>query len=66
MKPPAMEIRLTLAAPGAGWEYLARKKGESIAASDGDCFQNPGLALVACVAEVKASLEQKLGVENAE
>jgi len=57
MKPPAMEIRLILSAPGMGWEYIARKQGEAIAASDGDArYPQPGAALVACVAEIKQTL----------
>lgn len=54
MRPPALEIRLMLSAPGMGWEYVARKNGEAIAASDGEAFDQPGRALMACVAEVKA------------
>ncbi|MBK7416150.1 MAG: DUF927 domain-containing protein [Dechloromonas sp.] len=34
--PPAFEIRLILSAPNTGWEYIARRQGEVIAASDGD------------------------------
>lgn len=61
--PPAViEIRLILSAPGVGWEYVARKHGEAIAASDGDAvFPQPGAALVACVAEIKAELPQQGG-----
>jgi hypothetical protein len=47
MRPPALEIRLILSAPGMGWEYAARKHGEA--------FDQPGRALMACVAEVKAA-----------
>ena len=54
MRPPVLEIRLILSAPGMGWEYVARKHGEAIAASDGETFDQPGRALMACVAEVKA------------
>lgn len=62
MKPPALEIRLILSAPGMGWEYVARKAGEVIAASDGDApFAQPGAALVACVAEIKAGLSRQGG-----
>ncbi len=62
MKPPAIEIRLLLSAPGMGWEYVARKHGEAIAASDGDArYPQPGAALVACVAEIKAGLPQQGG-----
>lgn len=52
--PPALEIRLILRAPRMGWEYVAIKHGEAIAASDGEAFDQPGRALMACVAEVKA------------
>lgn len=45
-----------------GWEYVARKHGEAIAASDGDArYPQPGAALVACVAEIKAGLPQQGG-----
>lgn len=54
MRPPALEIRLILSAPGMGWEYVARKNGEAIAASDGEGFDQPGPALMACIKEVKA------------
>ena len=52
MRPPALEIRLILSAPGMGWDYTVRKMGETIAAGDG--FPQPGAALVAAVAETKA------------
>lgn len=55
--PPAFEIRLILSAPNTGWEYIARRQGEVIAASDGDArYPQPGAALVACVAEIKQIL----------
>jgi hypothetical protein len=41
MKPPAIEIKLILSAPGMGWEFVARKCGETIAASDGDGRYRP-------------------------
>lgn len=60
MKPPAIEIKLILSAPGMGWEYIAREQGEAIAASDGDArYDTAGRALVACFAEVKAVLAQR-------
>jgi hypothetical protein len=59
---PALEIHLILSAPGMGWEYIARKAGQIIAASDGDAFHpQPGAALVACVAEIKAGLPRQGG-----
>jgi len=62
MRPPAVEIRLILSAPGMGWEYIARKRGEAIAASDGDApYENPGAALIACVAEIKATFSPSGG-----
>lgn len=62
MRPPALEIKLILSAPGMGWEYVARKQGEAFAASDGDGhFEQPGAALCACIAEIKAGLPQKAG-----
>ena len=57
MKPPAMEIRLILSVPGTGWEYIARRQGEAIAASDGDTrYDNLREALIACVAEMQAAV----------
>lgn len=57
MKPPAMEIRLIMSAPGMGWEYIVRGQGEAIAASDGGtCYGNLREALIACVAEVQAAV----------
>lgn len=65
MKPPALEIRLILSAPGAGWHYIARKHGEPIAASDGDAvYPQPGVALNACVAEIKAGLPRQGGGDD--
>jgi len=62
MRPPALEIRLILSAPGMGWEYIARKAGQIIAASDGDASHpQPGAALVACVAEIKAGFPRQGG-----
>lgn len=62
MNPPTLEIKLILSALGGGWEYIARKRGEVLAASDGDApFENPGAALIACVAEIKAGLPQPGG-----
>lgn len=65
MRPPALEIRLILSAPGMGWEYVAKRRGENIAASDGESFDHPGKALMAAVADVKAGLhpEQEGGEE---
>jgi hypothetical protein len=62
MKPPAIEIKLILSAPGMGWEYSARKCGETVAASDGDGrYPKLGAALTACVAEIEASLARQGG-----
>lgn len=55
MKPPAFEICLILPAEDMGWEYVARKQGEVIAASDGDAnFENVGPAFAACITEINA------------
>jgi hypothetical protein len=60
MRPIAFEIRLTLPAPGMGWDYVARKQGEVIAASGGDsCFENVGPAFAACVAEINQHFAAK-------
>lgn len=55
MMAPALEITLTLSAPGE-WHYMARRRGELAACSDGESFDNPGKALMAAVAEIKAAL----------
>jgi len=57
MRPPALEIRLILSAPGMGWEYVAKRRGETIAASDGEGFTNSGRALMAAVAQVKSDIQ---------
>ena len=36
MRPPAYEFRLFLDAPGESWNYIVKRSGEVIAASDGD------------------------------
>lgn len=65
MKPPAMEIRLMMSAPGMGWEYIARKQGEAIAASDGDTrYDNLRAALIACVAEMQAAVSGNGGSDG--
>lgn len=56
MKPAALSITVTLEAPGMGWGYVARKRGEVVAASDGETFDHPGRALAAAIADVKSSL----------
>ncbi len=59
---PAIEIKLILSAPGMGWEYVARKCGETIAASDGDgCYPKLGAAFSACISEIEASLTRQGG-----
>lgn len=64
MRPPALEITLTLLEPGE-WHYVAKRRGELAACSDGESFDHPGKALMAAVAEVKAGLhpEQEGGEE---
>lgn len=60
LRAPSFEIRLTLPAPGMGWEYVARKQGEVIAASDGDAkFENVGPAFAACIAEINAAFSAR-------
>ena len=57
---PSFEIHLTLPAPGMGWEYVARKQGEVIAASDGGAsFEDVGAAFGACVAEINAAFSAR-------
>lgn len=57
MKPPALEIKLTLHRPGHGWEYTVRRLGEVIAASDGDACANLGQTLQVAVAEAQAVIQ---------
>lgn len=65
MKPPAMEIRLIMSAPGMGWEYIAKRQGEAIAASDGDTrYSNLREALIACVAEMQAAVSANGGSDG--
>ena len=62
MSAPALEISLILSAPDMGWEYVARKNGEVIAASDGDApFARAVAALAACAVEINASLHRQGG-----
>lgn len=62
MKPPALEIRLILSAPGMGWQYVVRKQGEAIAASDGDEYHpQPGHALIAAIRETKSGMSSEGG-----
>jgi len=56
MRPAALSITITLEAPGMGWGYLARKRGEVVACSDGETFDHPGRALAAAIADVKSNL----------
>ncbi len=56
MKPPALSITITLPRPGEGWHYTARKWGEPVGCSDGDIgFEQPGPALAAALADIKAT-----------
>jgi hypothetical protein len=60
--PPAIEIRIIKPAAGMGWEYVARLKGETVDASDGDApYDHPGHALQAAIAAVAAVLAERKG-----
>ena len=56
MKPPALQITLTLVNPGEGWHYFAVRRGLPIADSDGETFPNAGPALKACFEEMAAQM----------
>lgn len=56
MKPPALSVTITLQEPGTGWHYMARRRGEPVACSDGETFDHPGKALAAAFVEVKAGM----------
>lgn len=59
MMTPAMEVRLYLVRPGMGWEYAVRRRGEIIAASDGDTHhEHVGQALKAAIIEAQATVKQ--------
>jgi hypothetical protein len=54
-----------MSAPGMGWEYIAHKQGEAIAASDGDTsYDNLRAALIACVAEMQAAVSGNGGSDG--
>ena len=60
MRPPALEIKLILVRPGAGWEFVVRRLGEVIAASDGDAnLENVGVALKAAWSEIQELVRQR-------
>ncbi len=55
-KPPALGICLTLPAPGMSREFILKRRGEILAASDGDeVLLRPGHALMAAFELAKAN-----------
>lgn len=66
MRPAALSITITLQEPRQGWAYVARSRGEIIAASDDEHFDNPGRALVAAVADVKAAMPKREAADDEE
>ncbi len=57
---PALEVRLYLVRPGEGWEYTVRRRGEIVAASDGDAhYANAGPALKAAIEAAQATVRQQ-------
>lgn len=64
MRPPALEIRLILPAPRAGWSYLAKLKGEAV--SEGEGYAKPGDAFAAALVDVKAAAADRLATTEDE
>ena len=60
MRPPAIDVRLFLDAPGESWAYVVKQSGEVIAASDGDDhYSRIGEALKAALADASDTLQSK-------
>jgi hypothetical protein len=60
MRPPEIEVRLTLTAPGESWSYIVRRHGEVLAAFDGDDhFSNIGEALKAAIQDAKQTISNR-------
>ena len=60
MRPPAIDVRLFLDAPGESWAYVVKRSGEVIAATDGDDhFSSIGEALKAALADASDTLQSK-------
>jgi hypothetical protein len=58
-RPPMFEIRLFMVAPRT-WEFLVKRAGEPIAASDGDArIDGAGHALKAALEAIKAEAEAR-------
>ena len=65
MRPPSLDVRLFLDAPGESWAYIVKRSGEVIAASDGDDhFAHVGEALKAALAEANDTMRRKNGTES--
>lgn len=63
--PPMFEVRLYMVAPRA-WEFLCKRKGETIAASDGDTrLEGAGHALRAALDALEADLAARAAATRA-
>lgn len=56
MKPPAMQVTLTMQEPGEGWHYCVLRRGVILADSDGASFANTGPALKAAIEKAQAAI----------
>lgn len=61
MKPPAMQVTLTLQEPGEGWHFCVLRRGAILADSDGETFSNTGYALKAAIEEAHTNLHATPG-----
>ena len=60
MRPPSIDVRLFLDAPGESWAYVVKQSGEVIAASDGDDhYAHIGEALKAALIDANDTLQSK-------
>lgn len=66
MKPPAMQVTLTLQEPGEGWHYCVLRRGVTLANSDGETFANAGPALKAAIEQAQATLRAIPGQHEGE
>lgn len=64
-RPPMFEIRLYLVAPRT-WEFLCKRAGEPIAASDGDGIEGVAQALGAAMAAIKADAVARAPADDAQ
>jgi hypothetical protein len=60
MRPPAFEFRLFLDVPGESWNYIVKRSGEVVAASDGDDhYSRIGEALKAALLDAQETIKSQ-------